>query len=479
MRSLFKLSASAALCAASLLPSSASASDTGDSSVRSDATTPSTVAPDTTAVAPGTTTVDPDTTSPVSAQPSVARLEPEGSRTLASVRDWLGSSFDTVHDFVRQPDGKVVIVGSFTTVRGYSRWGVARLNANGSLDTSFMKQGGGVSDSAGSPVYVSVYHVALQPDGNIIIAGNFGKFQGQPAHGVARLNKDGSLDTSFKAAKTTLNPDVSDMILLANRKIIIKSSYDTNLTRLLSDGSIDKSFRLATLKMDSITAQPSLYEIVEQPDGKLLIFGRFDMVGSHKRPSVARLNADGSLDTSFAPVLSRTLRVEGVLGTLQPDGKIVVSWSASSKGKSTHTVTRLFSDGKTDKSFAIGSNQQSPICPLRCTPSSSFKVASVNAQQDGKIVLIVTSLEEPENVNFIARVLPSGATDKSFYPVQFSSFAPGPGWYTQIKQAPNGSLLVSGSFPSLYHPGTKLSTRHSLASVLQNGSYDPRFIPGR
>src|SRR5207253_1701889 len=95
---------------------------------------------------------------------------------------------DTVQAILPLPDGKAIIGGDFTFVDGTARNRIARLNANATLDSSF--------DSASS-ASGTVYALALQPDGRLLLGGAFTNVNGLPRYGIARLNPDGSLDTAF------------------------------------------------------------------------------------------------------------------------------------------------------------------------------------------------------------------------------------------------------------------------------------------
>src|SRR5207253_1576389 len=90
-----------------------------------------------------------------------------------------------------QPDGKVVIGGPFTTVNGVSRDNIARLNADGTLDNSFL------NGQTGANRIGSVFDLALQLDGKLLIGGDFTIVNGVARNRVARLNADGTVDTSF------------------------------------------------------------------------------------------------------------------------------------------------------------------------------------------------------------------------------------------------------------------------------------------
>jgi uncharacterized delta-60 repeat protein len=95
-----------------------------------------------------------------------------------------------VYSLTVQPDGRIVIGGEFTTVNGVSRNFVARLNADGSLDTTFLSGLAGPDDS--------VQSLAVQSDGHVLIGGFFTTVGGVSRNNVARLNADGSLDTTFQ-----------------------------------------------------------------------------------------------------------------------------------------------------------------------------------------------------------------------------------------------------------------------------------------
>src|SRR5205085_10989263 len=99
-----------------------------------------------------------------------------------------------------QPDGKVLIGGAFSGIDGATRNNLARLTSNGSLDTTF-DPGAGPSGGNGFPVRT----MALQPDGKILIGGFFYDYAGTARPAIARLNSNGSLDTSF----VPMNPNTA------------------------------------------------------------------------------------------------------------------------------------------------------------------------------------------------------------------------------------------------------------------------------
>ena len=116
----------------------------------------------------------------------IARLNPDGTGD-SSFNPGTGAD-GIVEGVALQPDGKVLLGGWFTNVAGASRNRIARLNANGSLDTSF-DPGAGADNL--------VFAVVLQPDGKVLIAGYFTHVNGMLQNHIARLNPDGSVDTTF------------------------------------------------------------------------------------------------------------------------------------------------------------------------------------------------------------------------------------------------------------------------------------------
>jgi uncharacterized delta-60 repeat protein len=181
-----------------------------------------------------------------------------------------------VHAVALQADGKVVIGGEFSTVKGLSRIGVARLNADGSGDSSF-DAGSVVGRSAG------VYCVAFQPDGKWLIGGSFSTARGALRSYLARLNGDGSLDDTF-------HPPAF---------------------------GADSPYQISVKSVRSISLQP---------DGKVLITGDFSEIGDTIRWGFARLNADGSLDASFAPNTFQLFVGPGGVdaAVVQADGRILI-----------------------------------------------------------------------------------------------------------------------------------------------------------
>jgi uncharacterized delta-60 repeat protein len=313
----------------------------------------------------------------------IARLNADGSLDT-SFNPGLGTNFSVISIAV-QTDGKILIGGGFSTYNGIARSRVARLNVDGSLDTSF-NPGTGTNDSLGA--YVG--DVVLQADGRIVISGNFTSYNGIARNRVARLNADGSLDTTFNPG-TGANGEAMSISKQADGKIIIGGTFTrynnvsrNYVARLNIDGSLDMTFD------PGLGADESIFTTAVQADGKVIIGGVFGLYNGIARNRIARLNSDGSLDTSFNSYMSMNSHVKAM--AIQEDGKIVVGGSIRSYQDTIRdNIARLNTDGSLDTSFT----------PDTGTTGTLF---TVTIQGDGKIVIggSISGYHDPRNV--IARL---------------------------------------------------------------------------
>ncbi|WP_233553748.1 HYR-like domain-containing protein [Algoriphagus lacus] len=295
-------------------------------------------------------------------RPYLRRLNTDGTLDTSFNLGQAGpNSF--VYSISIQADGKIIIIGDFTTYNGVSRNKIARLNPDGSLDVSF-NPGTGISGS------VSTF--SQLADGKIIIAGDFTSFNGISRNRIARLNLDGSIDTSFNPAGP--NSSIDYLETQSDGKFLIAgyfSSYNgvtrNWIARLNADGSLDTSFNPGT------SVNNPVHTIKQMPDGKILIVGDFTTFNGVSRNRIARLNSNGSLDVSFNIGSGANQRVFRI--GLQSDGKILIGGGFTSyNGVSINRIARLNLDGSLDSSFnpGTGANEQ---------------INSIVTQTDGKILL--------------------------------------------------------------------------------------------
>lgn len=210
---------------------------------------------------------------------------------------------------------------------------ISRINADGSIDASFIQQT--LVNTSGTP---NVFQVTVAPDGKIYISGNFTQIGGVSRTDLARLNSDGSVDTGFADVATSYLPSptfsfVGPVTVQADGKILVGGRFNTiagsnrySLARLNPDGTIDSSF-VHTLVQHSAPAQ-----ILLLPSGKLLLTGSVTFVGSTPaldRFWIVRINIDGSLDSSFQPEVPTIgsgpcdVATDGVVYCVGASGKII------------------------------------------------------------------------------------------------------------------------------------------------------------
>jgi uncharacterized delta-60 repeat protein len=311
-----------------------------------------------------------------------------------------------VNDFALQPDGKLVVVGNFQYSGNVSRRSIARFNTDGSLDTSFV------------PYYTIFYAmtaVAIQPDGKILVGiSNGGGLV------LDRLNPNGSRDTGFSSPIQNQGASISDIAVLPDGKFVVASSQSFSLFN--ANGSTAAGF-------SPPNANGPIKRVIVQPDGKFVISGSFTSLSSNLRSGFARLNANGSVDTSFNPVGGANGMVNDV--AVQADGKVVIGGDFTGvNGNTTQKyVGRLNTDGSLDTTFVQNQPFNNPVL-------------DVEIQADGKILaaggfnLIGTTSKVA-----LARFNTNGTLDTGFTPPRLNN----PG-VTKLALQTDGKILIGGPF---------------------------------
>ena len=362
-----------------------------------------------------------------------------------------------------QPDGKTILAGFFSAVNGVPRRGIARLNADGSLDMGFDPNAGG------NPVYA----VAIQPDGKIVIGGGFNTLQPNGAastisrSGLARLNADGTLDPSVNLQ---VSGGVNAVSVQADGKILFGGDF----TSLVVDGASTPRGRVARLNADgSLDAAFSpnvkdglVYSIVPQADGRILLGGTFTnlqpngVASPTSRVGIARVNTDGSLDAGFDP----RVNFDGYVTSLveQPDGKILFGgWFSSvqpngaASATSRRYLARVNADGALDPAFAPA-------------VQGDTVVYSLALQTNGKILVggYFTGIQEngtgpiAARAN-LARLNADGSLDADFDPKADNQIL-------AVALQSNGTILLGGNFSTLQPNGAAGSTPVNRLALLVN-----------
>ena len=295
----------------------------------------------------------------------LARLNPDGSLDASfnptGIRSLRGAPDTYVFSSIAvQSDGKIVLGGERWEVPELGQSGLARLNRDGSVDGSFPPAPGGWF----------VWKLVLLPSGGYLVAGS-GETTG---YTLFRLKHNGELDSAFVPQILGADPDVRDFAVQPDGRIVVRifetliDGQKRNVIRLLPDGSYDPSFA-PVLTNGDVVGFGTL------PDGKILLWGEFSTVNGMARPWLARLHADGRLDLNFVPI---TEEFDKANLAIQRDGKIILLQYGKVNGSPAQLV-RLNTDGRRDETYVSGlRNAQRVYAPVP-QPDEKLLVSSVDA----------------------------------------------------------------------------------------------------
>jgi uncharacterized delta-60 repeat protein len=370
---------------------------------------------------------------------SIAHAQPGSLDVTFNPGSGAGGSSPYIYCMALQTNGQIIIGGGFTTFNGVNRTRLARLNTNGSLDTSFdpgvgpdgsvlalalqpdgkiliggvfgslnnvpwnrfarLRPDGSVDMSFdesyahyGSVSGGTVYALAVQADGKVIVGGDFLKVSGTNWNYIARLNTNSTLDVSFNPSNGVDNParalglQSSGQIIVGGDFTSINGTPRNNLARFNSGGDVDTSF-------DALIASGRVSVLVVTPEDKIVIGGPFTSINGYSRNFIARLNSDGSVDTTFNPGLGLNNYPNAL--ALQADGKVIVGGGFSQfNGVNLPGLVRLNTNGTMDVSFNPGTG-----------PSAGRTVYAIASQPDGKTLIGGSFYSfNGTNINGIARL---------------------------------------------------------------------------
>ena len=311
-------------------------------------------------------------------------------------------AFDTttnspVFAMAQQADGKLLLAGAFTAVTFGDdsvalRNRIVRLNLDGSLDDSF---------EIGSGANGTIFAIALQADGKILIGGEFEEFNNIQRVRIARMNTNGSVDSSF-AGGSGFNDTVLALAVQTDGKIVAGGDFDmvranplNRIARLNTDSSVDQDFdpgQGANARVRAVTLQS---------DGKIVIGGDFTTVNQSTRGYFARLNTNGSLDSGVGIIARANAPVHDV--SVQNDGRILICGEFTQTGFLVRNrIARVVANGELDTGFSTGSGANSTITKMALQPSGKIVI--------GGLFTVVRG----NTRNRIARLNPDSSVDATF-----------------------------------------------------------------
>ncbi|OUJ71638.1 hypothetical protein BXP70_21400 [Hymenobacter crusticola] len=339
-----------------------------------------------------------------------------------------------IYNAIQQPDGKYLVAGGFTQVNGSPATGLARLNADGTLDEAF---------TTTVACKGSVVRMRVLTDGQILLQNQWGiSVGGRTFSSLAKLNADGTLAADFTPGSGPMQAGyagpVAAMTVQPDGKILLGglfSSYDgvaaNSLVRLNANGSVDQTFTTALNKgfVDSYGRAADVQGVVIQPDGKVLVCGTFENYNNTGRSGLVRLNSDGSLDVSFNPA-SIGKRVQAVALDSRTNAVVI----HTSDG--TQQIVRLTSTGQVDNSF-------NPFGGSNCFYLDYQNDEELAVDASGRVILsgCFADFGGTSGNSYVTRLLPDGQLD-----AQFAIGKQLNGRVHSVKILANGEILLGGHF---------------------------------
>lgn len=307
-------------------------------------------------------------------QKYIARVHTDGTLDETFNAGGIGAN-NEIRKILVLPSGKILITGWFTEYNGKPCGGIARLHADGSLDETFNVGGTGANDL--------IYDIAVQSDGKILIGGFFVTFNGVTRYHLARLHENGTIDSDFNPGMSVLGGSVLSIIPQGD-KIIIGGTFASyqnipknNIARINSDGSLDNTFNAS-----GSGANRRIEKMIQQEDGKILIAGWFTTYNGVSRNYLARLYPDGTLDESFAVGSGLDNFVNSF--AIQRDGKVLIGGDFTQyNGIPRINLARLQPNGALDETFDPQSGANSDIYTLAIQEDGHIIIGGNFTSYDG------------------------------------------------------------------------------------------------
>lgn len=347
-----------------------------------------------------------------------------------------------------QADNKIIVGGQFYTYDSYPTYSLTRLNTDGTRDEDFNR-------NYGLNKYPRDF--AVLPDKKIIVGGAFVLYNERAVNFLVKIHENGEIDTTFNANQSGPNNHILSIAVQPDQKILIGGYFTSYngvamncIARLNADGSIDSTFNIGS------GANNVIQKILIQDDGKIVLVGFFTEFNGMAVKRIVRLNPNGSIDLTFNPGTGADGNI--YTAALYPGGKILIAGAFGNyNNQSAHFLARINNDGSFDPTFNIG------------TGPNSYTNLNLSVQNDGKIYVggSFTSFNNT-NTQYFVRLNADGTIDSGFN----QGFGFNGGTLNSLILN-DGNILVSGNF-SKYNN----SNRPRLVMLAPNGMLNPSFNGG-
>ena len=366
--------------------------------------------------------------------------------------DGFGST--TSMTFVTASNGQWYVGGTFTTYSGSTVQKLARLNTDGTLDTTFNTNVGT------GPNLFGVYGIVVQSDGKVLAAGAFSTWNGTSVNDIVRLNTNGTRDTTFNPGSGVnslpngmVKDALSDKVYVFGNSATYSGSSANQIVRINTNGTYDTTFNVGTGFNSTVSY------VYPQLDGKLLLGGQFTTYSGSVARRVCRLNTNGTLDTTYTGWMN-----DGSCTwiDIQSDGKIVYGGLFQTySGSNLTRIARSDADGRLDTTFSVGTGFNGGTNTITSLPGNKNLVTGPFTTYNGvtynRIVLLDTS----------------GSVDSTFVINNtFSQNGTGNGFAAApLNAIRSGSFVYFGGATSRY----KVPTYNYAVQLTNSGSVDSSF----
>lgn len=420
----------------------------------------------------------------------VARLRADGTLdpsfgTGGVARNALASSGNFGRGVTVLPSGKIVV--AFAAYGTDFSFGIARYEANGSLDTTFGTNGFTITDIG--PGTDEVLAMAVQPDGKYVLVGSTQATGGRTDFAVARYTTAGVLDPSFgtggiatatpaaqiNVARAVAVRDDGTIVVAGSASATTPNSDRFTVARFTGTGALDPSFDGDGMRVLALGTDVSrAHSVLAEPHGHV-IAGGFAYEGVTAQGEAVRFAVDGSLDLSYAGDGSAELPNSVVAMVRQRDGKVLAASTTTAQIRA--SVVRLTIDGVLDAGFGAAGVAATGF-------DADNRPTAIALQNDGAAVLAVDiSGRSPQDIG-VMRLRPAAPGLTVVAPSRVldtrGGARPAAGTITRVATgAPAGTtaalvnLTMTDATTAGYITADRCSTLTAGPQTKSNGNYAP------
>lgn len=312
------------------------------------------------------------------AAPGLIRITANGAQDpLFNVGDGLDGPATAI---VPLRDGGAYIGGAFQTYDGQQFGNLIRIGRDGALDTDY--QPAGFNDDISA--------MTLLPDGSLVVAGFFTLFGSQPvAGGLARLNPDGTLDSTFESPDGTPRGTIESLLTVGKNRVLVGGIFEdygttrvNGIARIRTDGTLDESFKTGR-GFSPVSGTLGVYQFTKFRKG-YLVGGAFSKYRSQKTGNLVLISKEGRPSKKFRAKSGFDGQVNSI--AIQANNRVIAVGNFSNyRNKSAPGIVRLREDGLLDNSFQAGKGFNASVSESLLRSDGSLLVGGFFNRYDGQL----------------------------------------------------------------------------------------------